>query len=788
MRPLGRKLLRDISSEKGRFLAVILLIFLGLTSFSALWISSRSLETSYRQNDRLLKYEDFSIQVGGAPESLTAELSAIPGVGAVLARYTVETGCSPAPGTSISAQLIGEPAEGQAPVDDLMVLEGSYLPTGGLPACMVEQHLAKFYDLKPGDTVTVETPQGPTALEVSGVVASPEFYMVSGTGVNFLASPRNYGIVFVSQNWVTSAFHQVGNSNQFIFLMADPGQTDSAQAAANGILAPYNIEFSRLGSEQPVRKLLESDIQNFRKMSMIFPLFFLIIAALSIFMIITRLVHNQRRQMGTMMALGFSRRRIARHYLSYPVVVGLLGSVAGIAAGYGLALLIAGVYTSTMGIPRVFISVDLWGAALAVALAVVACMAAAAIPIWRMVRMRPASVMRDQASSRAVGRSRHQHGEPAERHHLKVTFTMPLRNLSRDWRRALFNLLGVVFAIMLIVVSLSMLDWLGQILDFQYHQLIHYDADVLFTGLQGESSVAALGALPGVDRVEPYVMVPCRFQVAGQDAGEGTIKAVQPDTQMMGFYDEQGHPVEVPSEGILLNTWFHDGLGVKVGDPVEVVTPMGSLQVAARGFVKQFGGLSAYVDLNTLQGLAGSATFTGAMVVSGSAQGEALRGLLLQVPSVSSVAIPGFVEEMIRSQLLGPLYAFVGFLIAFAVAMALALIYNTMSISFLEREREVTLMLALGYKVREVAAIFAAENMAVALGALIPGLVGGAVLFNILIKSMTNEVTSFPGTTSLRTFLIAALAVMVVVFLSQLPSLLRVRRIDLSQAIKSRSL
>ncbi len=788
MRPLARKLLRDISSEKGRFLAVILLIFLGLTSFSALWISYRSLDASYKQIDRVLYYDDFMIETGPAPDSLAGTLGTLPGVAAVLPRSTIETGCSPSPGSNISAKLIGLPAGQHPPVDDVLVLQGDYLSAGDTPGCLVEQHLAKFYHLKPGDRVAMDTPAGPVDLEVAGIVASPEFFMVSGTGVNFLASPRNYGVVFVSQDWVSGAFGLTGSANQFVFRMEDVKEIPASKAAAEGILAPYNIEFSRLGSEQPVRMLLDSDVENFQKMSLIFPLFFLVIAALSIFMIITRLVHNQRRQMGTMMALGFGRRRIVQHYLSYPALVGLLGSVAGIAAGYGLAMWIAGVYTGTMGIPRVFMSMDWWGSALALVLAVVACMLAAAIPIWRMVRQRPATVMRDQTGSRRAGRGLRKQAEPAAERRLKVTFTMPLRNLSRDWRRALFNLLGVVFAIMLVVVSLSMLDWLGQILSFQYHELIHYDADVLFASPQDSSSIEALAALRGVDRVEAYAMTPCRFVVNGSEAGEGTLKAVQPDTQLMGFYNTSGKAEAVPADGVLLNSWFHDGLGVKAGDMVGVATPLGTLEITVRGFVKQFGGLSAYTDLSVLQKLAGANAYTGAMVASNTVQGEALRNLLLQVPSVSSVAIPAFVEEMVRSQFLGPLYAFVGFLIAFAVAMALALIYNTMSISFLEREREVTLMLALGYKVREVASIFAAENMAVALGALIPGLVGGALLFKALIKTMTNEITSFPGTTSLRTYLIAAGVVIAVVFLSQLPSLLRVKRIDLSQAIKSRSL
>ena len=209
----------------------------------------------------------------------------------------------------------------------------------------MEQHLADYYDIVPGDRVEVLTPRGRVELAVAGIVASPEFFMVMGEGSEFLASPRNYGVLFVSQQWLQEAFGSEGVSNQFCFLTNGSGEPPEARAAvaaeakaaAEEILEPYAIEYSRLGDEMPVRRMLDTDVRNMRQMSLVFPFFFLVIAALGIFTIITRLVHNERQQMGTMMALGYGRGRIARHYLLYPLMVGIAGSVAGIVAGYFLA-------------------------------------------------------------------------------------------------------------------------------------------------------------------------------------------------------------------------------------------------------------------------------------------------------------------------------------------------------------------------------------------------------------------------------------------------------------------
>ena len=62
---------------------------------------------------------------------------------------------------------------------------------------------------------------------------------------------------------------------------------------------------------------------------------------------------------------------------------------------------------------------------------------------------------------------------------------MPWHNITRDFRRSFFNLLGVVFSIMLILVALATLDWINSILDFQYEKMIRYDADVNFASAGG---------------------------------------------------------------------------------------------------------------------------------------------------------------------------------------------------------------------------------------------------------------------------------------------------------------
>ena len=266
------------------------------------------------------------------------------------------------------------------------------------------------------------------------------------------------------------------------------------------------------------------------------------------------------------------------------------------------------------------------------------------------------------------------------------------------------------------------------------------------------------------------------------------VEVIPSDGELLGLYDLEGRRIGMPEEGALFSNWFQNGLEVGTGEAVVAETPVGEVEIRADGFFRQLGGLTVFVDRDMLTGTPLDGVYTGAMVSSDGQDLEALREGLLGVEGVASVAVPEYVMEMMRTLFLGMIYLFVGFLIAFAVAMAVALIYNTMTIAFMEREREVTLMLAMGYDVRRVAALFAVENLLITLAAIVPGLVLGHYAFVYMMKTMTNEFIDLPGVTSLRSYLIAGVCVIPVVLLAQLPSLRRVRRVDLTRAIKDRSL
>ena len=787
MSTLRRKLLRDIVANKARFIAVTFLVFLGLALFLSNWLGYRSLDHSYKNASEQLLYNDIIVKVSEAPDAVAEDLGKIDGVKAVQPRLVLESGCELPGGDSIVCQLIGMPTQSRPSVNDVFIEDGSYFQPGEDRSCLVEAHLADFYAIGPGDSVRVTTPGGETSLQVAGTAASAEFFIVSGER-EFIASPRNYGVIYVSQAWLQEAFGREGTSNQFGFLVDDGSDASQVMTLVQQALAPYDVLYASLGDETQARQLLDLDVQGFKQIALFFPVLFLVVAALSIYMILTRLVHMQRRQIGTMMALGLGRRRITMHYMSYALLIGLAGAAVGLLVGYFLAGWLTTMYADSLGIPLVTVVMD-WGAVLEGLLAALAaCVLASILPVRRILKFAPAQVMQEDLGEKKVKGHRtvlEKVLPPLRR--LSITFKMPLRNLSRDRRRALLNVIGIVFALVLILVSLALMDSMNDVFAFYFDDYVRYDANAYFDSPAPRSQAEALGGLAAVEETDPYLYVPCRFARDGETIGDGLLQALPRGSDLVGFYDTGGNRIQLPEQGALLSNWFRDGLGLREGDTVSIQTSVGSMDVDVKGFAKQLGGLTMFADLSWIQQEAGTDLVNGAFVASAGPTGVELRDDLMKAKGVAGVEIPEFTKEMMQSELVGIMYIFAGLMILFAVAMALALIYNTVSIAYLEREREVSVMMAMGSGMGRIASMFTVENMIVALAAVIPGLVAGYLVSVFMMKMFSTEFFNAPTVIRTVSYVLSIVVVLVVVLLAELPSLRRARRMDLATAVRDRS-
>jgi putative ABC transport system permease protein len=317
------------------------------------------------------------------------------------------------------------------------------------------------------------------------------------------------------------------------------------------------------------------------------------------------------------------------------------------------------------------------------------------------------------------------------------------------------------------------------------------------------SDVATYVNVDGVAAIEPQLSVPVSLEVESRRYAT-TLIGLIPETTMRSLAGSDGRTIPLDPGGVILGTALRDTLAVGVGDTVSVAletgvsTGVGIGGNGARvtdlrviGFVNEPLGSFAYAGLSTVASAAALAPadprVTMALVryrqgVDREATGDRLTAL----PGVAAVVDSRAPYDTAQS-FMGLFYAFVGVMLVLGGIMAFALIFNTLSANVMERAVELTALRTLGMAPTTVGRLVTAENLLLALVALVPGLVAAYVLAAAFMASFSSDLFQFNLEVRPTTFAGTAAVILLVALLSQWPSLRAVSRLDLASVVRERA-
>jgi putative ABC transport system permease protein len=780
---LRKKLRRDLGRQKAQFVAVTITVFLGITMFGATYDSFQNLEASYAQTATEFTFANLTV-VGGDVTQFAAEQSAHPSVEVVSTRTVADLPFRLGE-TKLFGRVVGIPETGPV-VNEVLVLEGSDLT--GPDSVLMEEHLANHFDITPGDTFEIQTPSGWTVVRVTGLIASPEYIWPAASRQEIITTPDNFGVVFATET-AARALSGIDGPNEALLYYT--GGDENAALSESLTADAYSLGalevFTR--AEQPSNAALEEDLKGFEELGLFFPILFLTAAAMAAYVMITRLVHAQRPQIGILLANGFTKRQVLRHYLGYGLIPGLIGSIPGAIAGVLLARVITGVYTDFISVPITVIEFYPSTLLAAIFLGLLATIVAALAPALAASRLSPAESMR---GSTPPGRGRASLAErllpPLRR--LPIRWRMTLRGIERNPRRTIYTVIGVVLSLTLILVSWGMLDTIETLLERQFVEIQKEDARVYFSAPAGPTDLTALRNIEGVASVEPSLELPVAIE-AQDERYETFLVAVEEDTEMRVFFTGRAATTTLPTDGVLVAIGVANHLDVAAGDPVSVTVGGVDLELDTQisDIVDEPLGSMIYISESYAEELAGfPLPATSALLTyENGASSSDIRNQIVELPQVAAFEDANAIYN-IAKDFMGLFYVFIGVMLAFGAAMAFALIFNTMSVNIAERSREVATLLAVGTKRSMISRLITTENLLVAAIGIPLGLIVGYLTSAAAMASFQSDMFRFELYVRPLTFVWSALAILIVALISQWPGLRAVRRMDIAQVVKERSL
>lgn len=789
---LGRKRRRDIAGHRWQFLSVTATVVIGVMLFCASYDAYQNLYVSYHSTYDRLAFAD--VTVVGAQDQFYSQVQELPGVASVEKRIVADVKLR-IDGRELAGRTVGMPTGRQPAIDQVDVVSGTYLAHDAVDHVLVETHLAQAYGLAPGDTIELLTSEGWRTLTMGGEVVSAEYLWPAPNNQQLFASPEDFGVLFVNEDLVPLASSPAVTHEVLVRYEPDADRT-ALDRQVRQLANAAGADDVQLQADQPSNKALALDLKGFEQMAWLFPAMFLLAAGLAAYLLLTRIVYSQRDQIGTLRANGLSSRAVLVHYLGYGLWVGLWGSCVGVVLGVSAGFAITGAYTAELGIPDTVREFRLITPAIGIAFGIGAGLLAAWVPARLAIRVQPAEAMRGSAPA---GRGRQSLVErlipPLRRS--PVRWRMVLRGFGRNPRRSLSTIIGIVLALVLLLTSWGMLDTTAILMDRQFNQIQLEDAQVVPQNGLDDALLSEIRQTGGVRTAEQVMALD--VSASGPKGSYSTqLMAFAEDTRMHRFGTFGSTP---PPGGVVAGTSIVSETGVPVGSLLTLRSPSLDTRftLPLRGTVDEPFGTLVYTSQATLldalrnAGVADPETLMDraySVVFVQFDPGADRAGTIEALRNLSGVSTVSDSRELFNlvQDYLGFFYVFIGMMLAFGGTMALALIFNTISVNLAERSGELAAMRANGMSRRMLGRIVTAENLILTAIGVVPGLVVGTWAAAAFLGTYTSDLFAYNLEMRPTTYLYATLAMFAVTALSLIPGIRAIGRVDIAKIVRERSM
>ena len=542
--------------------------------------------------------------------------------------------------------------------------------------------------------------------------------------------------------------------------------------------------------------LFEQNADRIESIARVFPLFFFLVAALVASTTMTRMVEENRTQMGTFKALGYSDREITAKYLVYGITAGLLGCIVGMLLGfYALPAVLWMAYSTVFDLPTFHLKVYplLAVMSLLISTGVVGLTTLAACRV--SLREKPAALLLPRAPA-AGKRIFLERITPLWR---RMSFSQKTtaRNLFRYKKRFYMTVLGVAGCTALLLVGFGFQDSIVEIVSQQYGVIQKADLTI---SLSSDKALDLEGGLSDTlasrDEVDSWGAFYTRT-VSVSDTSDSTnelsvtlVAAESPQklTQAFTLENRFGAALNFTDGSVVLTEKTAELLGLSAGDSFWVQGTDGSwVELTLTGITKNYLGAYLYVTEDTLKQLVADPAWNTVYAITScedANQREILSTILLDCNYVSSTSFTADTAAMYDSTIDCINYVVV-LIIACAAALAAVVLYNLISVNIGERKKELATIKVLGFFDKEVYHyIFREIELLSVIGSVV-GLAIGAPLHQFIIRTVEAEQMMFIRTLEPTSYLYSVVLTMLFTVVVCRMMRRQVRNISMVESMKA---
>lgn len=534
-----------------------------------------------------------------------------------------------------------------------------------------------------------------------------------------------------------------------------------------------------------------------RAIGKVFPVIFFLVAALISLTSMTRMVEEQRTQIGTMKALGYGKFTIASKYLGYALLASAGGSVIGVLVGEKVLpyIIIYAYGIMYHHIPEILVPYHI-GYALAASFVAIACtLGATMLSCYREMGAQPAVLMRPPAPKNGKRVLLERVGFIWK--HLSFIWKSTVRNLMRYKKRFFMTIFGIGGCMALMLVGFGLRDSIFEIADLQYAQIQTYDGSIFpeedLTAAEEAELEKFLSKDPDVSRFMNATMmnVTLKHGEKERDAYQCVFADPREVEKYVNFRDRRTKKAyELTDEGVILSEKTAKLLNVEAGQKIEIKDEAaGNPEVKVTAICENYMGHYIYFTPACYEKVYGRIPEYNCLLFAAkdSCTKEELEKAgedILARDEVLSVSYMHEIEKQLN-EMLKSLNLVIVVLIISAGMLAFVVLYNLNNINIAERQRELATLKVLGFYDKEVGAYVYRENILLTfIGALV-GAGLGRILHLFIIQTVEVDAAMFGRNINPPSYLYSLLFTIAFSLIVNGVMYFKLKKIDMVESLKS---
>ena len=749
---LIRKLFRTAWRYKSQFISMIIMIAIGVGVFLGFNIEWKSIEDDTSSFFEETSYADFRLyeEPGFSEEDIEA-IQEIDGVEAATRYLSVNVGIK-----DTKKSVVLNVSENYT-VSTMYVVEGEAYDADS-DGIWLSDRFAEENDISLGDTLNAAYRGVEISGQVIGLIKSGENMICVADENQLMPDYESFGFAYISPEKLESALGMAFYPQINIRSDMEKAELEEAVRDALGrtvLVTSKDVHTSYAGAQ--------SEAEEGKTMGSILPVLFLAIAVLTMVTTMHRIAANEKVQIGTLKALGFRDRRILRHYTAYGFMIGLTGTVLGIALGYGIAAIVI----SPGGMMSTYFDIPDWslvmpGFCIPVIIGTVVLLTLISyLSVKKMLRGTAADALRPY-TPKAMKKSILPFWEK-----LPFGTKWNVRDILRHKSRSAMTLVGVIGCMLLLVGGLGMKDTMETFMTILDEDVSNYTTKINISESAGNEEIKELA-----EDMDGDWMASSGISYEGETI---TLEIYQEDNHLIRFVNEENERMELTDDGVYLCLRLADT--AEIGDTIEF-SPYGSdetYRVKVAGYFRSLM-TESIVMTDTYADKMGISYHIGSIYTDEAAENIEDSVLITgkQDKDMIMESYDSFMEIMNLMVLI--------FVLA-AIILGTVVLYNLGVMSYVERHRELATLKVLGFRDRHIGKLLISQNIWLTVIGVLIGLPAGVGVLYILITSLVSEY-ELSLTLGVLTYSVSILLTFGVSFIVGLMVARKNRKINMVEALK----